>query len=178
MAVVFSHMDWKSTVVISGAGILATWFFSMPPSQPPASPAARTTRAARVTAPAVDIEREAARLHVRPRSEAHYTEPVRNPFRFSVRREPTRPTAGIVPPAAPVVIAPLPPPPPAITLDGVASDTVNGQDQRTAIIHTATGMVLAKEGDQVAGYRVEKISADVVELTKTDDGSKLRLGLR
>ena len=177
MAVVFSHMDWKSTVVISGAGILATWFFSMPPSQPPVAPAARTTRAARAAAPTVDIEKEAARLHVRPRSEAHYTEPARNPFRFSTRREPTRPTAGIVAPAAPVGIVPLVPPPPTITLDGVASDTLNGQDQRTAILHTDAGMVLAKEGDQVSGYRVEKISADAVELTKSD-GSKLRLGLR
>jgi hypothetical protein len=64
-----------------------------------------------------------------------------------------------------------------MTLDGVASDTLNGQDQRTAIIHTDAGMVLAKEGDQVGAYRVGKISADAVELTKSD-GSTLRLGLR
>jgi hypothetical protein len=78
--------------------------------------------------------------------------------------------------AAPV--APLPPPPPQISLDGVASDTVDGQMQRTAILTTDTGVVLAKEGDQVAGYRVNRVAPDSVELTKATDGSTLRLGLR
>jgi hypothetical protein len=164
--------------VISGAGILATWFFSMPPTHAPTSAVAPATRASRRAATAtIDIEKEAARLQVRPRPEAHYTQPARNPFRFSERREPTRPTTGVVA-EAPVSVAPLPPQPPAITLDGVAADTVDGQQQRTAILHTEAGVVLAKEGDQVAGYRVEKIAADAVELTKISDGSILRLGLR
>jgi hypothetical protein len=171
-------MDWKSTAVISGAGILATWFFSMPPTHAPTSAVARAPRApGRAATATVDIEKEAARLQVRPQPDAHYTQPARNPFRFSERREPTRPTTGVVaPPPAPV--APLPPPPPTITLDGVVADTVDGQQQRTAVLHTDAGIVLAKEGDQVAGYRVEKIAADAVELTKISDGSILRLGLR
>jgi hypothetical protein len=52
------------------------------------------------------------------------------------------------------------------------------QPQRTAILNTDAGVVLAKEGDQVAGYRVAKIAADAVELVKIDDGSVLRVGLR
>ena len=171
----FSGMDWKSTAVISGAGILATWFFSMPPTQAPAA-VSRTPRAARVAAQTFDIEKEAARLQLRPRPESQYVHPSRNPFRFSTR-EPARPTAGVVTPP-PIALAPLPPPPPALTLDGIASDGTSGQEQRTAIIHTEAGVVLAKEGDQVAGYRVEKISLDAVELTKAVDGSTLRLGLR
>jgi hypothetical protein len=55
---------------------------------------------------------------------------------------------------------------------------MDAQPQRTAILNTDSGVVLAKEGDQVAGYRVQKISADAVELVKVDDGSVLRLGLR
>jgi hypothetical protein len=175
---VFS-MDWKSTAVISGAGILATWFFSMPPAHAPTSvavPAARAPR--RAPAATVDIEKEAARLQLRPRPEEHYTDPSRNPFRFNERREPARPTTGVVAAPPPAAIEALPPPPPTITLDGVAGDTVGGQEQRTAILHTEAGVVLAKEGDEVAGYRVAKIAADAVELTKISDGSILRVGLR
>ena len=55
---------------------------------------------------------------------------------------------------------------------------MDAQSQRTAILNTDGGVVLAKEGDQVAGYRVQKIAADAVELIKVDDGSMLRLALR
>jgi hypothetical protein len=172
-------MDWKSTVVISGAGILATWFFSMPPTQtPPATVApARRAVAARSTTSKIDIAKEAERLQSRPRPDARYNEPSRNPFRFSERREPALATSGAHAAPPPVAVA-LPPPPPAITLDGIASDNGDGQQQRTAILHTDAGVVLAKEGDVVAGYRVATIGADAVELMKVDDGSSLRLGLR
>jgi hypothetical protein len=171
----FSSMDWKSTAVISGAGILATWFFSLPPTATPAravAPAARVTQAA---ASKIDIEKEAARLQVHRVDGPRYTEPSRNPFRFNARREPVRAPAEVVAVAPPPV---LPPPPPRITLDGVAADTMDAQPQRTAVLNTETGVVLAKEGDTVAGYRVQKIAADAVELVKIDDGSVLRLGLR
>src|SRR5438132_5039360 len=168
-------MDWKSTAVISGAGVLATWFFSMPPAHAPVGVVVPAARAPQTSTPNIDIEKEAARLQIHPRQEPHYAEPSRNPFRFSERRE-VRPTTGSAPPAAPIV--PLAPPPPRITLDGIASDTVGGQEQRTAILNTDAGVVLAKEGDQVAGYRVEKIAADAVELVKVDGGWVLRLGLR
>src|SRR4029077_14811582 len=121
-------MDWKSTAVISGAGILATWFFSMPPNHAPASAVAPAPRAPQSTTATIDIEKEAARLQVRPPQEQHYTEPSRNPFRFSERREPARATTGEVAPPPPIPIAPLPPPPPRITLDGVAADTVGGAE--------------------------------------------------
>ena len=166
-------MDWKSTVVISGAGILATWFFSMPPGHAPAGAVAPAARAPQTTTSNIDIEKEAARLQIHAREEPRYTAPSRNPFRFSERREPARATTGVA--APPPAIEPLPP---RITLEGIAADTVGGEQQRTAILHTDAGVILAKEGDQVAGYRVEKIAADAVELTKIDDGSVLRIGLR
>ena len=168
-------MDWKSTAVISGAGILATWFFSMPPTAAPARVVAPAARVPQASTSQIDIEKEAARLQVHRVEEPRYTEPSRNPFRSNARPEPARATVGVVAAPPPVV---LPPPPPRITLDGVAADTMDAQSQRTAILHTDTGVVLAKEGDDVAGYRVQKIAADAVELVKIDDGSVLRLGLR
>ena len=174
----FLSMDWKSTAVISGAGILATWVFSMPPAHAPQGTAAPVARAPQTPASAIDIEREAARLQLRPPPEQHYTSPTRNPYRFSERRDPAQATTGEAPPPPAIPVAPLPPPPPRITLDGIAADTVGGQEQRTAVLHTDAGVVLAKEGDEVAGYRVAKIAADAVELVKIDDGAVLRLGLR
>jgi len=169
-------MDWKSTAVISGAGILATWFFSMPPATTPSGALTPAVRTPQTPTSNIDIEKEAARLQVRPLETPHYSEPSRNPFRFSDRREasPSPASAAVAPPAA---IVPLTLPP-RIALDGIAADTVGEQNQRTAILNTDGGVVLAKEGDQVAGYRVGKISADAVELVKIDDGSVLRLGLR
>ena len=167
-------MDWKSTAVISGAGILATWFFSMPPAAAPARAVAPAVRVPQASTSQIDIEKEAARLQVHRVEGPRYTEPARNPFRFNAPREPVRATVDVAPPP-PVV---LPPPPPRITLDGVAADTMDAQPQRTAILNTNAGVILAKEGDEVAGYRVQKIAADAVELVKIDDGSVLRLGLR
>jgi len=170
-------MDWKSTAVISGVGVLATWFFSMPPAQQPVSvPAAPAARADRAQAATIDIQQEAARLQQRTPKETRYSQPSRNPFRFT---EPRQPAHQSTPAAPPIAAAPaIPPPPPTITLDGVASDTVNGEMQRTAILNTDAGVVLVKEGEQVIGYRVDKVAPDSVELTKISDGSVLRLGLR
>jgi hypothetical protein len=169
-------MDWKSTAVISGAGILATWFFSMPPASTSARAVVPAVRPTQAGPSKIDIEQEAARLQLHRVHEPHYLQPSRNPFRFSARREPAQATAGIVNALpTPVVMPPLPP---RITLDGVAADTMDAQPQRTAILNTPAGMVLAKEGDEVAGYRIQKIAADAVELVKIDDGSVLRLGLR
>ena len=170
-------MDWKSTAVISGAGVLATWFFSMPPAQQPVAvpvpPAVRAQSASR----SVDIQQEAARLQVRTPPTQRYVEPARNPFRFSEARQP-QPAAAVAAPVITVPVAPPPPPPLQLELDGIASDVIDGVMQRTAILKTDAGVVLAKEGDQVAGFHVDKVAPDSVELTKISDSSVLRLGLR
>jgi hypothetical protein len=172
-------MDWKSTAVISGAGILATWFFSMPASQlSPSGRTAATTRAPQAAAATIDIQHEAERLQTRMHQQPRYVEPSRNPFAFGTRRPVAVRPAQAVTAAPPAVIAPPPPAPPRLALDGIAADTVDGQPQRTAILNTDAGVVLAHEGDQVSGYRVDKIGADLVQLVKVSDGSVLSLGLR
>ena len=175
-------MDWKSTAVISGAGLLATWFFSMPAVQPsannPSSPAARAPQASAAT---IDIQQEAARLQVRNHQAPRYSETSRNPFRFGARpASDSRPsgTSG-PPPVAQAPAVPVAPPQPRMSLEGIATDVVEGQEQRTAILNTDSGVVLAKEGEQVAGqFRVVKIAADAVELVNLTDGSVLRVALR
>jgi hypothetical protein len=69
--------------------------------------------------------------------------------------------------------------PPLPVLAGVAADVVDGAEQRTAILNIAGDVVLAREGDEVAGrYRVNRVEAEAVELVRLDDGSMVRLGLR
>ncbi len=174
-------MDWKSTAVISGAGILATWFFSMPAIHSPATGAiAPAARPPQTTASTIDIQREADRLQVRVHQVPQHIETsTRNPFRFGARPAPAARPSGTSGPAPAAAIVPQPPPPPDITLDGIATDVVDGQAQRTAILKTDAGIVLVREGEQVAGqFRVEKIAPDAVELVKISDGSVLRLALR
>ena len=118
---------------------------------------------------------------MRARQAPRYSETSRNPFRFGARPAPdSRPsgTSGPPPVAQPPAV-PLAPPQPRVSLEGIATDVVEGQEQRTAILNTDSGVVLAKEGEQVAGqFRVVKITADAVELVNVSDGSVVRIVLR
>ena len=172
-------MDWKSTAVISGVGVLATWFYSMPAIHSPATGAiAPAARPAETAVSTIDIQREADRLQVRVHQVPQYVETSRNPFRFGARPAPAAHPSGTSGPAPAVPVVP-PPAPPSITLDGIATDVVDGQPQRTAILKTDAGVVLVREGEEVAGqFRVGKIASDAIELVKISDGSVLRLALR
>jgi hypothetical protein len=173
-------MDWKATTVISGAGILATWFFSMPAGHSPATATiTRPARAPQASAAAIDIQREADRLQVRVHPDANYQQSSRNPFRFAARPAGAARPVGTSAPAPSLPVVAQLPAPPRLTLDGIASDMVGDQPQRTAILNTPAGIVLAREGDQVMGqFRVAKIAVDSVELVNIGDGSSLRLALR
>ena len=174
-------MDWKSTALISGAGLLATWVFSMPDATAPvASSAASAARAPQASAAAIDIQREAARLQVRLHPDARVNAVARNPFQFA-SRAPRRVVPADSPPAVPAAalpaVAPIEQPP--LSLDGIATDVVDGQEQRTAILHADGGVVLVKEGDMVSGrYRVMTVAPDAAELMDVPRGSVVRLVLR
>lgn len=163
-------MNWKATTLVWGTGLLATWYASVPPVQTP--PAAAQPAAAGATAvdPAAvsDIEEQAARLQGQLRRQADYVPPARNLFRFTARA------------AAPRVLQlPAPPPldaPPLVMLAGIARDGEGDAAVRTAVLSTADGAVLAKEGDEVAGrYRLARIGDESVELTDLTTGSTIRL---
>jgi hypothetical protein len=173
-------MTWKSYAAVSGAGLLATYLFSTPPTGVPARPGvARTPDATRPAPPAFDIAAEAARLRERVPPDVPYDEPSRNPFRFGARPTSVSPRRAEPSPPPPVLTpsAPVPQPPP-IRLSGIATTTVDGTRQRTAILITPGGIQYAREGDAVgADYRVARIDEDAIELTGSD-GSSRRLLLR
>jgi hypothetical protein len=170
-------MTWKSYVIASGAGLVATYLVSTPPPAAPVrTPAAAQGTSAPQAAPVVDIQAEAARLQTRVREAAEFQEPSRNPFRYAARRPVARPEPETQIVAPPEVM--LPPEPPAITVAGIATKTVDGVRQRTAILITAAGPLEVEEGDAVgAEYRVARIDEDAVELAAAD-GARRRISLR
>jgi hypothetical protein len=174
-------MTWKSYAAMSGATVLAGWLASAPPANAPqGTPVAPRPPAPRAAA-ALDIAREADRLQVRLRREVEYTQPQRNPFRFSAARpavEPGGDLAEPVPePLAPPVAIPFVAPPPAMKLAGIAEDQKGEQVERTAILSSPSGVLLVHEGDAVMDdYRVGRIESEAVELVKAD-GTTLRLSL-
>jgi hypothetical protein len=175
-------MSWKAYAAVSGAGLLATYLFSVPPAVTPDRQAsARADAIARRPQPAsVDIQQEAARLQMRVREDADYREPSRNPFRFGARPVTRRPVVPSAVPEEPVATPPpsSPPPPPPIRLSGVATNTVAGARQRSAILVTPAGILTVREGDAVgAEYTVVRIEEDAVELAGAD-GSTRRITLR
>jgi hypothetical protein len=171
-------MNWKSTVIVSGAGLVATVFgwVSTPivPQRASAPVTTPATQSAQIAA-AADIQQEAARLQSRLVPNATFRQPSRNPFQFgprptarSSRPAPTQVQEALVP-IAPVV------PRPNIQLRGIATDTVDGALQRTAIMTTDAGLLLVREGESAGAYRVSKIEDEAVELTGPDGLLRLTL---
>jgi hypothetical protein len=170
-------MTWKSYAALSGAGLLATYLASAPPTltpgRAPAAPPASETGAARLSD---DIQEQAARLGSRVREEVAFRPPARNPFRFGAR--PPAPRAAVASPPAsapPAVSEPVPPPP--IRLNGIATSTIDGMPQRVAVLLTAGGVVEARAGDMAGAYRVVRVEDDAVEVVGPD-GVNRRLSLR
>src|SRR5512139_2522518 len=74
---VILDMNWKSTALVSGAGLLVTWLANQPPRAVQVA-SARAPQAA--LAPASDIQQQAEHLRVRVRREVELSDPARNPF--------------------------------------------------------------------------------------------------
>jgi hypothetical protein len=165
-------MTWKSYLLASGAGVVATYLASGPVRHVETVATPRPAAAARGrTAP--DIQEQAMRLQSRVRQPVAYREPSRNPFRFSKGRAwppaVAEAPAAPLPPAAATASEPVAPALPAITLSGIASDEVGGAIQRTAILSTPGGVLLVREGDALgAAYTVGKVLDASVELVAAD----------
>jgi hypothetical protein len=176
-------MTWKSYAAVSGAGLLATYLFSAPPMIAPGrAPATRPAADAGATRLSDDIEEQAARLASHAREQVVYRPPSRNPFRFGARAASTQsnipaPRAASEPLPEAVQQNPAPAPPPPIRLTGIAANTVNGEQQRVAVLLTSEGVVTAREGDMAGAYRIVRIDEEAVEVVGPD-GTTRRLNLR
>jgi hypothetical protein len=167
------NMKRTATIVLVGAAFAGWLSAAMTPGGHSAVPDAVVASPIERQGAALAIE--IARLHERLRPEAVIRQPGRNLFAFR--------TASARPPvtARPALVEAMPVMPiaqPALKLVGIAEDPSASGTVRTAIISGGSQLFLVKEGEPVSStYRVERISADVVELADSRDGSTRRLAL-
>lgn len=171
-------MTWKLYGLLSGGAFVATYLFSgqgamhSPQGQPVTVRKAPVRQASTAE---IEIQELANRLEARVRSDATYRPPTRNPFEFAARHVDAKQV--IAPKPVDIPPAPIALPPPPIRLSGIATDRVDGVPQRTAIVSTPNGVVLVREGESVAGYRVVTIAETAVTLASAADNSPLTLTL-
>jgi len=172
-------MTWKSYAAASGATVLAGWLASTPPAAVVENRPAAQSRSSRPAAsPSSDIVEQASRLQARIRRETAYVRPQRNPFQFEAARPAVEAAAAIGEPLSAELSPAVANPAPSITLAGVAEDPLQSGVERTAILSSPTGVLLARVGDEVLGqYRVAAVEEGAVELLSLTDGSTIRLSL-
>jgi len=173
-------MTWKSYAAASGATVLAGWLASTPPVAVVENRPAAQSRASRATtSPSSDIVEQASRLQARIRRETAYVRPERNPFQFEATRRAVEPAVTVAEPAlSSEPSAPVANVAPPVTLAGVAEDSLQTGVERTAILSSASGVLLVRVGDEVLGqYRVAAVEEGAVDLLRLADGSILRLSL-
>jgi hypothetical protein len=166
-------MTWRLYALVSGGAFLATYLLSTPATAPRANQSAAPQPSVRRTPDEVGIEELAARLQARVSAQASYREPGRDPFHFVApqAREVNSPK-----PQAQAVEAPVVRVLPVITLAGIATDQIDGVEQRTAVLSTPAGILMVREGESVAGlYVVVKIDEESIELEATADASRRTL---
>lgn len=173
----------RGTTLLLGTALGATLLTAAPGlrrieptgAAPPAPPRPGEAVAAVPGGPAIDWSRLAARPDVRPAPR-----PVRNPFDFArVEPEAPQPLRGGPPPVAASDELRLLAPRPALALIGIAEDATPMGVRRRAILRSANDVVLAAEGDEIAGrFVVVAIDADAVELRDRQGGALFRLTLR
>jgi len=170
------NMKRTATMAVVGGALLA-WLAGAatsnrePPTVPVVGPAPIEIRGA-------ELAIEVARLHERLRPVVSPREPGRNLFVFHT--VPVRPAPAEAAPAPalsearPAAIAQ-----PSLKLSGIAEDPGPDGPVRIAFIAGEGQLFMVKEGDRIASrYRVNRISADVVELTDLADNSVRRLAMK
>jgi hypothetical protein len=172
----------RVTVWLVGGGLVAVWIASTAGGARPGPVSDLSRRApAAASGQARLLEVETARLGTRRVEAGRQRTFNRDLFRFE-RSQPDRARE-----AAPRVVEALsasaagtfvPPPPAEWQLVGVAESRDGTGRVRTAVIRSATELLLVKEGAQVGGrYEVVRIQPESVELRRLTDGTSVTLAL-
>jgi len=171
------HAKRTATIVLGG-GALAAWFAGAATSNR-ALPDPVLTRPPQIDSRGAQLASEIEKLHERLRPSEQPRTPGRNLFTF--RTAAPRVVDAPPPPRAAIVEMPAPPRPaePMLKLAGIAEDPGPDGPVRIAFISGEGQLYVVKVGEQVTPrYRVERISADVVELLDLTDQSTHRLVMK
>ena len=162
----------------AGAVLVSTHILA--PAAPPPAPAAITPQdvaAVAQTAPVVEqVDAQVDRLRERLASPPAYPPPVRDPFRFGQRAEPSRPKPASAP--AMVIERPVAPAPALPRLIAIATNVTDGTSVRTAILSSGDDVQVVKAGDAYGKLVIRSISVDAIELVDPSEGSIYKISLQ
>jgi hypothetical protein len=171
----------RTAAIVLGGGALAAWFAGAATSNR-ALPDPVLTRPQPIDSRGAELASEIEKLHERLRPSATPRTPGRNLFTFHAAAA----RAVVEPPSPPpsraaIVEAPAAPRPLELPLKlaGIAEDPGPDGPIRIAFISGEGQLYIVKVGEQVTPrYRVERISADVVELLDLNDQTTRRLAMK
>jgi hypothetical protein len=170
---------FAAIVAFAGAVILSTHILA-PAEPPPALRAPSTADLAFITqaAPMIDqVNTQVDRLRQRLAAPPAYPAPIRDPFHFGKREEPSRPRS-IAEAAAPRPMVVMPPAPVLPKLVAIAAMTSDAGVIRTAVLTVGDDVQILKAGDAVLKFVIKSIGTDIVELVDPTTGSTFRLSLQ
>ena len=166
-------------VLFAGAVLLSTHILA-PAASPPPPPAFGAADLAAIvqTTPVVEqVDAQVDRLKARLASPPAYPAPVRDPFRFGARTEPTAPKAA-APAPAPVAPGPASVAPTLPHLVAIATNGADGGLVRTAVLAAGDDLQLVRAGETYSKFLVSFVGTDAVELTDPATGSTFRISLQ
>jgi len=169
------NLKRAATIVTTGGG-LAAWLVGATTSSHVVAPPPATDRAP-IERRGAELATEMARFREHMRPSAAPRQPARNLFKF---RQPLPHAAAPTVARAPVPEnVPAPSPLPPMRLIGISEDPGADGPIRSAFVNADGQLFIVKEGETfMMRYKVTKISAEVIELTDTEDGTVRRLALR
>ena len=125
------------------------------------------------------LAQEIHRLRERLRPTTVPQQPLRNLFEYDSSRAARSAAPLMSESGASIPVSPQPAPRPSMELIGIAEESEGDRVVRTAIISGEGELFLVKEGETVtARFRVERISAGVVELSDRENAAPVRLALK
>jgi hypothetical protein len=172
-------MNFKRTATIAlVGGALIAWLAGAATSIHPVSPIARMPLTA-IDERSDALASEIAKLHERLHPTAAPRQPGRNLFAYRGAKAMVSAPALPAAPAVDQAPAPFSPPQPSLKLAGIGEDEGADGPIRIAFISGEGQLFVVKPGEMVTPrYRVETISADVVELIDLATNTPRRLALR
>jgi len=172
-------MNVKRTATLVLVGVpAAAWLYAAATSGVRREIPVAAERSTAVDATSAALATEIARLHERLRPDAAPAQPGRNLFAFTGPRPKLAEAPTSRPALSEAVALPVAAPPP-FKLIGLAENAGPEGPVRTAIISAPGQLFLVRQGDTIAQhYRIDKISADVVEIADLGGGAPVRLALK
>jgi len=171
------HFKRTATIALVG-GFLIAWLAGAATSMHPVSPIAPMPPTA-IDERSGALAGEIAKLHERLHPTAVPRQPRRNLFAYRGAKAAASAPALAAAPAVAQTPAPFTPPQPSLKLAGIGEDEAADGPIRIAFISGEGQLFMVKAGEMVTSrYRVETISADVVELIDLATNTPRRLALR